>query len=387
MKPFMLLGLLGACAPNDFLPCGGPHGDDGGYQDFIDANTGFALDLYSHVRGGDGNLVFSPYSISQALAMTDAGAAGRTLVQMQLALDTKPGDSTLHAEMRRLQADLASRRLHASNLLRVEPGKQLSSPFLDQLAAYYGAGVYAQGAGAADRTSDMPVDRIPVAAETASSGTSFVLANAAQLEAAWAQPFDPRATSPGDFTLDSGQIVEVPMMVGSTSLAYFSEANLEAVELPYAGDLSLVVIQSATKQPGAFATLEAELAAGALIGVIEYLAPARRGIAMPKVALASQLNLRDALASMGMTDAFDPAVADFSAMAGTHDVVLDNVVHHSSIAIDESGTGSAPADAIAVSDPPPSEEMMIVDRPYVFAIRDRATGAILFMGRVLDPTQ
>jgi serpin B len=170
------------------------------------------------------------------------------------------------------------------------------------------------------------------------------------------------------------------------SFGYTKGEGYQAVELPYNGtELSMVILLPAS---GQFQSFEKGLQAQKISAIISALRPTRVALAMPKFEFESEFSLKDTLADMGMPDAFCPGDADFSGMTGNRDLFISEVVHKAFVAVDEAGTEAAAATAVMMSltaVPEPPVEVTI-DRPFVFLIRDIETGAILFVGRVLNPS-
>jgi serpin B len=409
-----LLGLLGcerpvaadvarSAKPRDTAPAL-PASD---LPDLVSGNTAFAFDLYRVLAQQDGNLFYSPYSISLALAMTYAGARTETERQMAQALHFTLAQDRLHPAWNGLDLELARRgqgakgkdgksfRLNIVNAIWGQKGFQFSSQFLDVLAANYGAGLRLldfEKAGEAARvtindwvkqqTEGRIQDLIPQG--VIDELTRLVLTNAIYFNAAWAMPFEPKLTEDGPFTLADGNQVTVPMMRQSESLGYAEGPGYQAVELPYDGrELSMVVL---LPRPGEFASFERSLDAAQVETILKGLERNQVALVMPKWKFDSQFSLRDALVALGMRDAFTDA-ADFSGMTGSRDLYIQAVVHKAFVSVDERGTEAAAATAVLMrlTAAPAQPVEVTVDRPFLFLIRDVQTGAILFVGRVMNP--
>ena len=375
----------------------------------IAGNTAFAIDLYQAVRGEPGNLFMSPHSISLALAMAYAGARGDTERQMAAALHFTLPQSRLHAAFNGFDLDLASRgqgargkdgqpfELHIANSTWGQRGYPFLTPFLDTLALNYGAGLRVLDFASdpdtgrlvindwvAEKTHDRILDLIRAGAITPL--TRMVLVNAIYFNAAWAFPFKTSATQPGDFTRLDGSAVSVQMMHQTEHLRYAGGADYQAVELPYDGDeLSMVVIAPAAGQFDAF---EAGLDKARLDAIIGGFAVEEVQLTMPRFSGTYPLALGTVLANLGMPIAFDMGRADFSGIESSGELYISDVLHKAFVAVDEKGTEAAAATAVLLSArgvPDPTAQVEL-DRPFMYLIRDRATGAVLFMGRVLDPS-
>jgi serpin B len=211
-----------------------------------------------------------------------------------------------------------------------------------------------------------------------------VLTNAIYFNAAWAYPFEEDMTADSPFHLiDGGQVI-VPMMRQTESFGYTEGEGYQAVELLYdGGELSMVIL---LPEAGNFEAFEETLNAQQVDAIISGLQPTEVALTMPKFEFDSEFSLKDTLAGMGMPIAFSSS-ADFSGMTGNPELFISDVIHKAFVAVDEAGTEAAAATAViikltAVPEPPVEVTM---DRPFIFLVRDIETGAVLFVGRVLNP--
>jgi serpin B len=375
----------------------------------------FGADLYGLLAGqaGGGNVVFSPASIVAALAMTHAGAAGTTAEEMTEALHfTLQGDA-LHQAFNSLDAALESRSwegknaegedegvlVKTANSLWAQQDLDFEQDFLDTLAANYGAGVrlvdYKTAAEAARQAINQWVagetnDKIPelIGQGVLNALTRLVLVNAVYLDATWANQFDPGLTADGQFTTLAGDSVTASMMSQSESFPYAAGDGWQAVELPYLRDeLAMLLI---VPDSGRFAQVESGLSSGLVAEAAARLeAGTQVNLTMPKFEFRTQASLNEALTALGMTSAFDPDTADFSGMTTQEKLFISDVIHEAYIDVDEGGTEAAAATAVIMemAMAMPGEIVnLTIDRPFIFAIRDRETGALLLLGRVADPT-
>jgi serpin B len=372
----------------------------------VEANSAFAFELYQALKGEKGNLFYSPYSISLALAMTYAGARGETAEQMANTLQFLLEQERLHPAFNWLDAELAKRgegaegkdgegfRLNIVNAIWGQKDYEFLSDFLDVLAENYGAGLrildfiteteksrLAINDWVSDQTEGRIEDLIPEG--MIDEWTRLVLTNAIYFNAAWAYPFDEKMTADGPFYLLDGGQVTVPMMKQTESFGYTEGKGYQAVELPYdGGELSMVIL---LPEAGKFEAFEAGLQAEQVDAIIGDLQFTEVALTMPKFEFDSQFSLKDTLAGMGMPVAFSSG-ADFSGMTGNPELLISDVVHKAFVAVDEAGTEAAAATAVEMaltSVPPPPIEVTL-DHPFIFLIRDIETGAILFVGRVLN---
>jgi len=373
----------------------------------VEENSAFAFDLYQLLRQDSSNVFFSPYSISQALAMTYAGARGETEKQMSDTLHFVLSQGRLHPAFNGLDIELGKRgegaqgkdgegfRLNIVNAIWGQEDYRFLAEFLDVLAENYGAGLRVLDFVNAPEPSRITIndwvseqtegrieDLIPEGAIDAL--TRLVLTNAIYFNAAWQFPFNEDATADGSFYLLDGGEVIVPMMMQTESLGYAGGGDYQAVELSYDGqELSMVIL---LPSEGQFETFESAMDYQMIKDIISDLENQQVNLTMPKFEFESEFSLKKALTAMGMPVAFS-VDADFSGMTGNRDLFIDAVLHKAFVSVDEAGTEAAAATAVimtltAVPAPP---VVVMVDRPFIFLIRDIETGAILFIGRVLNP--
>jgi serpin B len=374
-------------------------------------NSAFAVDLYQSIREGDGNLFFSPYSISLALAMTYGGARGQTAQQMAEVLHFSLPDEQVHAGFNALDLELGSRnnegdemmpgfKLNIANSAWAQYDRPFEQDYLDLLAENYGAGLYltdfsqdpegsrlAINEWVSEETEEKIEDLIPPGAIDAL--TRLVLANAIYFNAAWQTVFDANLTEEAPFYLLDGSQINVPMMAHSsaTHLGYVRGDGYQAVELPYnGGQLSMVLL---VPEADSFADFEANLTTEQLAQILGSLKYQQVEFRMPKFTFESDLGLASTLKQLGMQDAFTPEAADFSGIDGTREMVIKDVIHKAFVDVNEEGTEAAAATAVIIglTSMVNTEVQMTVDHPFIFLIHDKPTGTILFLGRVLDPTQ
>lgn len=373
----------------------------------VDGLNGFAFDLYQALKDADGNIFYSPYSISVALAMTYAGARGETESEMAETLHYLLPQDRLHPVLNRLDQELNQRgqgasgkdgrgfRLNAVNAVWGQQGYQFMDTYLDVLATNYGAGLrlvdFVSAAEesrktintwVSDQTEGRIKDLIPQGA--INKLTRLVLTNAIYFNAAWQHPFEENMTAEGDFHPLNGSAVRVPMMKQTASMRYAEGNNFQAAELPYdGGELSMLVL---VPKSGQFDPFESALDWELVDGVISDLAACRVALTMPKFEFNSSFSLKSKLVEMGMPVAFSDK-ADFSGMTGNHELSITDVLHKAFVSVDESGTEAAAATAVVAgvtSAPPAPPVELTIDRPFIFLIRDIPTGSIIFAGRVLN---
>lgn len=372
----------------------------------VDGNTAFALDLYQRLRGEQGNLFYSPHSMSIALGMTWAGARGTTEQDMAAALRFTLPQDRLHPAFNALDLALASRgqgaqgvdgqgfRLNVANALWGQIKYHFEDPFLDTLAVNYGAGMHVVDfieapSQALDLINGWVEDRTEgrikdiLGPDAINSGTRLVLTNAVYFNAAWETPFEEANTSPAPFTTQAGTQVDAPMMRGSVQAPYGEGTGFAAVELPYDGrELSMVLVL-----PEDLASFEGSLDTARLDEVLGSLGEHQVDIGLPKFKFESKFDMVPPLEELGMGVAFS-GDADFSGINGQGGLSITDVIHQAFVAVNEAGTEAAAATAVVVGETSAPEPAQITfDRPFLFFIRDIATGAVLFVGRVSDPTR
>ena len=383
-------------------------------------NAAFAFAAYQQLITTNTNLVFSPASISITLAMTYAGAATTTAAEMASALHFTLPPTQLHPAFNALDQTLTSRgqgflggdggpmQVNITNAIWAEQTYTFRSDFLDTLAANYGAGVnlldivnapdpsrLTINAWVADQTNNKIQDLLP--AGSIDSLTRLVLTDAVYFNAAWDTPFDPTNTDDGSFALLDGSSVTVKFMKAElnamngerSSLPAMQGTNFVAASLPYADQrLSLVLV---VPDAGQFSQVESSLDATALGTLVAGLVSQPVSLTLPRFKVETGTSLVKLLQTLGMTSAFIPGTADFSGMDGTHNLFISDVIHKAFIDVVEKGTEAAAATAVVIRPngaPLPSVGLVInADRPFLYILRDQPTGAILFMGRVQDPSQ
>jgi serpin B len=379
--------------------------------ELVTGNNTFAFDLYHAISGQGDNLVFSPYSISAALAMVYAGSGGNTAQQIADTLHfTLPQDqlppafSALDTSLMPTTGEDEEFQLNIANALWGQDGFPFYRAYLKLLEDNYRAGLTPldfMGAPepsretinqwVSDQTEERIKDLIPSGAITPM--TRLVLTNAIYFKGGWVFKFDPEMTQDGDFHLLDGSTITTPMMMQSEHFAYAAGEGYQAVELPYQGDrMSMIVL---LPDEGNFDTVESGLSAEQFESLLSSLNPVEVNLTMPRFEYTSDFSLSETLAALGMTDAFDPGLADFSGMldpaslSDAEKLFISDVIHKAFIKLDESGTEAAAATAVimeATAAPADLPVEFTVDRPFIYLIYDKESHSLLFVGRVLDPT-
>jgi serpin B len=373
----------------------------------VEGNNAFALNLYRLLSESDGNLFYSPYSISEALAMTYGGARGETEKQMAEALQFYLSQDALHKAFNYLDIELAKRgegaegqddegfRLNIVNAIWGQRDYKFTDAYLDLLAENYGAGLRVLDFTAdpeacrdiinqwvSDQTEERIKDLLPEG--SIDPDTRLVLTNAIYFNASWAYQFNEDLTAEGEFTLPDGSTVKLPFMHQNESFRYGEGADYQAIELPYDGnELSMVIV---LPSEGEFNSFEGQLDSAKLAAIIDGLENSQVDLSMPKFNIESEFELNKALEELGMPVAFS-GNADFSGMDGTRDLFISDVVHKSFVDVDEKGTEAAAATGVIMklTAMPVDVKEMNIDSPFIFLIRDMETNSILFLGRVMNP--
>lgn len=370
----------------------------------VEGNTAFALNLYKQLGSQKGNLFFSPYSTSLALAMTYAGARGSTATQMSQVLHFNLKQENLHPAFATLLTKLNSKnqqgfQLSIVNRLWSQKNFGFLDSFLQLTKDYYGAGLeqvdFVSGTEEARRTINKWVEQQTqqkihelLAPGILTSLTRLVLTNAIYFKGTWIRPFAPEQTKNQPFTVTPILKIDVPMMHQEGAAGYGELDNLQVLELPYVGEQIAMVILLPKKVDG-LAELEQQLTPKNLA---DWLSSIRyeslpMSIWLPKFKLESAIKLKPVLSSMGMPLAFDEDAADFSGINGKNNLFLQNVIHKTFVDVDEFGTEAAASTAAVFGTRGGAHRVIFrADHPFVFLIWDKHSGSILFLGRMMNPT-
>ncbi len=385
-----------------------PQASDADLAAVVAGNTDFALKAFPLIDpSGTSNVVFSPYSVTEAFALAAPGAGGTTLSGIEQAMSFLP-QAQLNPALNRLDLLVTSEAtgttdqwgtqypiLKTANAVWGQEGFTILPDYLDTLAVNYGAGLrlvdfinatesarQAINAWVADRTNNRILDVIPEGG--VDTLTRVVLTNAVWFKANWESQFSEATTTDQSFFNRDGSTISVPFMHQIITASYAAVDNSQAIDIPYVGDkFSLLVVMPDT---GAFDSFLSALTPTVLSEITGSLNGQEVDLALPKFSITKASNMGDLLKSLGMTDAFEPGVADLSGIDGMHDLSVQNVFHKAFISVDEHGTEAAAATAIGVgaTGMPVATASMTVDHPFLFFIRERQTGLILFMGKVVS---
>ena len=376
----------------------------------VEGNTRFALDLYQQLREGEGNLMLAPYSLSLAMALLYMGARGDSRDEIRDVLHFPAASVPLHPSLAAINARVASKingsspfDLDFSNALWMQRGHRIRPDYVEQLSLYYDDYLYEldfihdpKDARNIINTwvkhhTNEKIRRL-LGPRDVDSMTRFIMTSTVYFQASWLKLFDPRQTESATFHLASGVKRDIQMMEQTAYLSYMRSKTFSAVELPYnmakriESNLSFLIFLP--HDILGLPALEDELTPENLTEWLSEFKTAHIHLSLPKFRFESKNYLSDTLKAMGMPTPFTPK-ANFSGISPRKGLVLDKVVHQTYISIDEEGTEAAAATgatlgltSIFTTDP---TRAFRADHPFLFAIMDRQTETILFLGRFETP--
>ena len=372
------------------------------------ANNQFAFDLYQLLKSGQGNLLYSPYSLYQALTMVYAGARGDTASQIRDVLHYAISDEELHRVSNALNIALSSTpdtsdqadnafTLQIANALWAMQNGHIEESYLDLLSENYAAGMrtvdFTRSQEAADlinqwaqEHSNNKIEEI-ANPDMFNANTRLALTNAVYFKGAWRLPFEEANTQKQDFNLLSGEQVEVDMMrISSEEYRSLKNDQIQMVELGYAN--SSMVMDLISPVDGNWEAFSKTLTMSLLDEYLEQLSMHRVDLSLPKFKIETpEMDLINPMQDLGMIDLFGMG-ADLSGMTGDKSLLISTLVQKAFIEVNEAGTEAA-AVTIAVAQEKgmiaPEPITITFDSPFLFLIRDRATGAILFIGQLMQP--
>lgn len=358
--------------------------------------TDFGTALYSRLSEHEGNVFVSPYSIATALAMAGGGARGRTADEICKVLKLNEPHRTLQEIAGELSSRDENMELIQANGLWVDRTVPLNQDYRQLLQERYRAALESVDFAAAPAEATAAINRyvagttrqkIPQLVSTGdiASDTTVVLANAIYFKAPWETPFDPLSTRPGSFLVGGTNPVVMPMMRRKGEFNTLEEDDFLLVDLPYeGGQLSMVVL--VPESPTGLPAVERRL--GELsdwLAVLDAQQPAleveESVLIMPRFSMRSRFDLKAPLISMGLASAFGDG--DFSGISEVP-MQLGKVLHEAALEVTEAGSEASAATAVVLSRSAPVP-VINVNRPFLLAIRDKPTGTLLFLGRVVDP--
>jgi len=376
-----------------------------GVQDVVEANNEFAFDLYSELdKSENGNIFYSPYSISAALAMTYEGAKGQTANEMKSVFHF-PESNILRPNFAKIYNNINEGaddyELRTGNALWVQQDYPLLEDYTARVEKYYGGKAtnvdfieetensrQTINSFIEEQTNNKIKDLIP--AGFLDAMTRLVLTNAIYFKGIWEWQFDKADTYEGDFKITNDNIVKTEMMnmnpdKDKVKFNYADTGDLQILELPYKGDkISMLLLLPSENLDVIEPVLTAEK-------LNEYKSQMKEteldSISIPKFEFDTKYFMKETLSALGMPTAFSQN-ADFSGMTGVKDLYIDFVIHQAYVKVDEEGTEAAAATAVGMklTAVMPSN-VFKADHPFIFIIQEKETGNILFFGRVVDPTK
>jgi len=383
----------------------------------VDGNNEFALDLFAKLQSTKGNLFFSPYSISTALAMTYAGARNQTESQMAEVLHfpvsanrrmdssskSLPDRQQFPKEFGKIIKDLNNRgqkgayTLTVANALWGQKDYGFLEEFLELIESSYDGRLnevdFIRAAENARETINAWVEKKTngkiknlISQGVLNAMTRLVLTNAIYFKGNWAKQFKEDRIQDAPFTLADGNKINVAMMNQKAEFGYMETDTFQALEMPYVDqELSMVILLP--KKSDALDEFEKTLTLENLTQWLTKIHKREVVVFVPKFKMTSQFSLASVLKSMGMEDAFS-SNADFSGINGKRDLFISAVIHKAYVEVNEEGTEAAAATGVVMrltSVGPAPIPVFRADHPFLFLIRDNLTGSILFIGRVVNP--
>jgi serpin B len=362
----------------------------------------FGMDLYAKLGRQRTNTFFSPASISSALGMTYAGARGSTADEMAAILHFPPGQQGLHTSLGALLHNLGGAgqkrgyQLSIANALWAQQGYSFLPDYLERTRLNYQAGLnevdFASAPESARNTINAWVEKhtqekikdlLPRGA--VDSESRLVLTNAIYFKGTWAAPFNKRPTGPAPFQISTEKNASVPLMHQTGTFGYLDGGTFQALELQYEGN-ELAMVVFLPKQVDGLAAFETQLSSDQLASWIGKLRGEEVQVSLPRFKMSCEFSLKDTLSALGMPMAFSPR-ADFSGMDVKKDLFLSEVFHKAYVDVNEEGTEAAAATGAVMARVRAVRNTVTfrADHPFVFLIRERRSGAILFLGRLEDP--
>lgn len=366
----------------------------------LDANNKFAFDIYSKQKSSDNNFFFSPYSISNALAIAYEGAKGQTAEEIQkvfyFSKDSEPRKSAFARIYNQLNKANKSYQLNTANALWVQKDYPILEEYQNATKNNYGA-----SATNLDFINQLEASRLTINnwVENKTNQkiknivdpndlnylTRLVITNAIYFKGSWEKSFDKKDTYKANFTTEKGDVVAVQMMQKMDKYNYFENEKMQIIELPYKGnELSMLIILSKKNK---ITEVEKELS-------VQNLENWKKDIykeipvtvSVPRFKFETRQYLNQNLSDLGMPTAFDQIKADFSGITGNRSLYIETIIHQAVVEVNEEGTEAAAATVVGMSlarDRP----VFMADHPFIFIIQDKQTGTILFMGKVNDPSK
>ena len=362
----------------------------------------FGLNLFKQVNqsAGDTNIFISPLSVSTALGMVLNGANGKTYDEIKSTLEL-PGNTQdeinqSYQNLNNLLTQIDPKVIFESaNSIWYRQGVSFEQSFLDINKTYFDAEIQALNFAdpsavntinnwVSEKTKQKIIgiiDRIP-------QDAVMYLINAIYFKGTWFYKFDSTATEDDNFYITPGNSVICKMMDQKNKFDYYQADNYQAIKLPYGnGDFEMLVILPSSGTD--INSLINQMDDSYWNNLLAKMDSAEVNLWLPKFKIEYSITLNDALKAMGMISAFDDA--DFSKMRPEKDLFISRVLHKTYVKVDEEGTEAAGVTAVEFTrssvSPGNNEVYMKINRPFIFAIRENSSGAILFVGKVVNPNQ
>lgn len=364
-------------------------------ENIVQGNNAFALKMYRELGVSEGNLFFSPYSISSALGMTYAGARGATAKEMKSTLHFSVEQSALPPAFKRLNRELAAtakksdQKLNIANAL-VLTGGDVSGEFKATLKNYFDAAIFAGGLDQINGWVKQKTEgKIETILEELDPNSVCVLLNAIYFKGIWASQFQKSSTHDASFKLSAGKQVTVPMMYQKGDFKFLEEQDFQAVSLPYRGEtMSMVVFLPRTVN--GLTALEKQLTDQSLtawLAKLDVQPEQKVELFLPKFKLETRYDLKSPFTRLGMKEAFLSSKADFRGMGWPKGrLYISQIKHKAFVEVNEEGTEAAAATAVEMATKSFRKYPVIrADHPFFCLIRDHESGSILFMGRIVNP--
>jgi serpin B len=402
----ILLFIIPGCKSRQKITDTGKHIPESvSMKDISEANNEFAISLYKKIGDEEKNIVFSPYSISSALAVTYAGAKGNTAREMADILWFPDDQESFHPRYKIFTDSILmtgmekGTELRIANAIWVQEDYKLRDGFLKLADSCYQARAENVNFKIPEElentrlkinlwvekiTNQKIRDLIPrgVLKEV----TRLVITNAIWFNGNWDNPFDKSGTSTSLFNINPDKSVGTDFMHQKVHAGYYEDEEVQALEMNYKGNKKSMIIVL-PKETDGWKLVGRILTTERLSIILKGMEDKEVEMAIPKFTYESQFNLRETLIALGMKEPFSDD-ADFSGMTDANDLKIDEVIHKAFIEVNESGTEAAAATAVIMVLKSALQEESIrfnANHPFIYFITDKTTGGILFMGRLVNP--
>ncbi len=366
------------------------------------SNNQFAFDFFKQVSVEEkGNIFFSPFSLSTAMGMTYAGSKGVSQDQIAKVFHFASNSNKFHKQqgdaIKQLNSKVGSVQLNIVNTLWAEKTYPFKKSYNKLIKSAYSASVKPMdfinkfeesrltiNENIYKTTNEKIKDLLP--SKSLNSLTRLVLTNAIYFKGDWKTKFKKEKTSDSNFFITAQNVVKCKMMGLKSKFDYYEDSMIQAIELPYAGDnFSMIIILLSTKL--SLDEFTASLTSDSLESILKGFNNQEINILIPKFKLSNGYQLKSILSKMGMPQPFTDD-ADFSGMTSSNNLKVSDVFHKAFIEVNEQGTEAAAATAVVITMKSIGHDtFFIANRPFLFLIKEKSTGTILFMGRIVDPTK